>query len=219
MWAVLTEGKSGNRWDPDEFLATGAQEIRDVLDRVSALGVEPKYGTALDFGCGAGRLVQGLATAGFEQVTGVDISAGMLEKARELNRHGDRISFVHNEKADLSVIGSDSVDFVYSARVLQHMPPNLAHGYIGEFFRIARAGGTVVFQIPSHPAPNLQGLAVRLLPTPVLNRLRKGMEMHGTREPEVRALISKAGGEVLAVDTEPSIGNRWVSYRYISRAS
>ncbi|MBO0841104.1 MAG: class I SAM-dependent methyltransferase [Sciscionella sp.] len=218
MWAVLTEGgKRGNRWDADEFLATGAREIRAVLDRVAKLGAEPKFGTALDFGCGAGRLVQGMATAGFEHATGVDISKGMLDKAAELNRHGDRVRFVHNESADLSIVDSDSVDFVYSCRVLQHMPTELAHGYIREFFRIARAGGTVVFQIPSHPAANLQGALLRVVPTPVLNRLRKGMEMHGTPQRDIRALVAAANGEVLAADTDTSAGNRWVSYLYIAR--
>lgn len=214
MWAVLTDGR---RWDAEEFLATGEREIRAVLGRLAALGVEPQLNSALDFGCGPGRLVQGLVTAGFGQATGVDISASMLAKARELNRHGDRIRFVHNERSDLSFMDSGQVDLAYSCRVLQHLPTGLAHGYIREFFRVARPGGVVVFQLPSRPAASPAGLVLRLLPTPLLDRLRRGMEMHGTPPEAVRALVAEAGGEVLAVDDDVSAGRRWVSHLYICR--
>ena len=40
-----------------------------------------QYGTALDFGCGAGRLTIPLARR-FKKVYAVDISTGMLEEAR-----------------------------------------------------------------------------------------------------------------------------------------
>lgn len=220
LWAVLTvPGMDGQGWDVQDFLATGVQEIEALFEELGGRGVDIERNSALDFGCGAGRLSQALAGIGFKNVVGIDISAGMLNKAKEINQHGDRVNYVHNQAPDLSVIPTDSVDFLYTSRVLQHMPSSLSHKYVGEFFRVTRPGGIVVFQIPSHPALNLGGLALRLIPTPVLNRLRKGMEMHGTPESQVRGLISTSGGTLLAVDTNNAAGDRWVSCRYISRVN
>src|SRR3954469_21607889 len=56
LWAVLVspEHRHG-RWDVDQFLTTGRPEIEAVLGHLARLGVTPRWGEALDFGCGAGR--------------------------------------------------------------------------------------------------------------------------------------------------------------------
>lgn len=216
MWAVLTD-RGRKRWDPREFLATGVREIRSVMDRLDVLGAGSRLGVALDFGCGAGRLTQGLAVAGFEKVIAVDVSAAMIAMAADTVTDPARCQFLVNDRADLVAVDDASVDFVYSCRVLQHMPPELAEGYIREFFRVARPGAPVVFQLPSYPARNLQGTLVRLLPGSIATLLRHGMEMHGTSPGTVRSVIATSGGELLAMDEDVSAGRRWVSYLYVSR--
>ena len=219
MWAVLTEpGTARGRWDTTDFLATGEREIRAVLDRAAELGAPPATRTARDFGCGAGRLTYGLARAGFDTVIGVDLSEGMLSTAAELTAGEDRCRFLHNDGPTLGGIEDETVDFVYSSRVLQHMPPDLALGYVREFFRVTRPGGTVVFQLPTRPARTVPGLVVRVLPRAVLDRLRKGMEMHGTAEGVVRASVESCAGAVLAADDDDRAGTRWESRLYFCRA-
>jgi SAM-dependent methyltransferase len=216
MWAVLTDkGKSRNRWTPEDFLATGVDEIAAVLARLDELGLATGRGRALDFGCGAGRLSHGLASAGFEEVLGCDISPTMLEKAREIvPDHACR--FVQVTGTDLSAVESDSVDLVYSCRVLQHMPSALAQGYVREFWRVARPGAVVVFQMPTQPSSSLAGRALGALPVPVARLLRRGMEMHGTPETEVRALVSALGARVVAADPDTSAGPRWDGRLYVT---
>ena len=58
-------------------------------------------GTALDFGCGVGRLSQAL-TKYFEQVAGVDISHTMIAKAKEVDHGPARIRYVVKTTADLA---------------------------------------------------------------------------------------------------------------------
>ena len=219
LWAVLTSpGKSGNRWSTAEFLETGVHEVNDVLDDLRERSIAVQMGSALDFGCGAGRLTQALGGAGFAHVVGIDVSRGMLDTARKLNQYQEQCSYVHNDQPDLSVIDDNSMDLVYSSRVLQHLPPRLAHIYIAEFFRIARPGGIVVFQIPSHPTRTPAGVALRLVPDLLLNRLRKGMQMHGTRESSVASIVLAANGAVLAVEPDQAAGARWISRRYLCRS-
>jgi SAM-dependent methyltransferase len=105
---------------------------------------------------------------------------------------------------------------VYSCRVLQHMPPPLALGYVREFHRVVRPGGVVVFQMPTTPARTPAGLALRLLPNSLAVRLRKGMEMHGTSEHDVRALVEGIGARVVTADPDTSAGDRWQSRLYVT---
>lgn len=216
MWAVLTDAdKAGGKWRAEDFLATGAAEIATVLARLDELGVAPGRGTALDFGCGAGRLSHGLAAAGFGDVLGLDISPTMLAAARRtVTAPACRFEQVHG--ADLAGVPSDSVDLVYSCRVLQHVPPALAHGYVREFHRVVRPGGVVVFQLPTAPARTAAGLALRVLPEPVAVRLRRGMEMHGTPERRVRELVASLGARVVTADPDTSAGPRWQSRLYVT---
>lgn len=217
LWAVLTEpGKAGGRWDEQEFLRTGLEEIDDVLALLSGLGLRPTDGTALDFGCGAGRLTQALSRR-VGRAIGVDVSPGMVRTATSLNQQGDRCRFVLNDAPDLGQIDADTVDVVYSRRVLQHMAPGLALGYVAEFFRVARPGGVVVFQMPTRPARSLKGLGVRVLPESVATRLRRGMEMHGTPPEQVRRVVGAAGGTVVAEVADDAAGPGWDSVLYVCR--
>jgi SAM-dependent methyltransferase len=161
LWAVLSEAsKSSRRWDIARFFQTGASEVASVLYQLESRGLELARGSALDFGCGVGRLTQALA-AHFSRVTGVDVSPRMLALANDFNGFPSRVSYVNNQRNDLSVFGAGAFDFIISNIVLQHVAPELALGYIGEFFRLLAPGGALVFQIPSHrrsphdaPAPS-----------------------------------------------------------------
>jgi SAM-dependent methyltransferase len=224
MWAALTNGSRGGRWDAGEFLRTGRMEIDAVLALLARRGVSPTMGTALDFGCGPGRLTAALAAAGFARAVGVDVSPTMLAKATEIvaGEAAERCEFVLNEGADLEAIPSDSVDFVYSCRVLQHMPPELALGYLREFLRVAGPSAIVAFQLPSEPAGGVAGtalkLAMKMLPGGVLDRMRKGMGMYGTSPAAVTRVVAEAGGVTVSIEEDASAGPRWRSHLYIVRA-
>jgi SAM-dependent methyltransferase len=151
LWAVLSEpDKRGRRWSLEEFLESGREQVEHSLSRFEALGgVLPRRQTAVDFGCGVGRLTQPLA-GHFEHVIGIDISPTMVAIARRLNRFGERVSYVVNEKPDLSFLGDRSVNLVFSHITLQHLPTEVAKGYLDEFFRVLEPGGGLIFQLPSH---------------------------------------------------------------------
>jgi SAM-dependent methyltransferase len=68
-----------------EFRGTYHVAYRDLPDIFRA---HVRGGRAVDFGCGAGRSTRFLRRHGFETV-GVDISADMIRKARELDPAGD----------------------------------------------------------------------------------------------------------------------------------
>jgi SAM-dependent methyltransferase len=167
LWAILSDpSRRGRRWDLATFFRTGEREISTLvhqLDQLARPTQSVARGTALDFGCGVGRLSQALARH-FETVVGVDVSETMVAHARRLNRHGDRVTYVANPRADLRALGDRQFDLVYTDLVLQHMVPEQALGYVAEFIRMLRPGGYLVFQLPSH---RREELTVDVVPMPM----------------------------------------------------
>ena len=112
LWAILTSpSKKENQWDLDEFFHTGRYEITQALVKVSEFLPRFHSGRALDFGCGVGRLTQGLCLY-FEECWGIDIAPSMIEAARKYNGHGDKCHYLVNDREDLSFFESATFDFV-----------------------------------------------------------------------------------------------------------
>ena len=195
MWAILTDPqKTGGRWDAAEFFATGAHEVGVFMRQAEAWGVPLSRRSALDFGCGIGRLTQALA-GHFDHVYGVDISSKMIELARQHNRHGQRCEYLWNPAGDLSRFADGSIDMIYSWITLQHMRPRYARRYIQEFLRVLAPGGLLVFQYPSQPI----GLGVRLARWQALLSRPRPMYMNGMDRQDVVELLGRGGARVLDI--------------------
>jgi SAM-dependent methyltransferase len=169
MWAILAypEGKYG-AWSESEFFRLGAERVDEFLTRGAALHRPLSHRTALDFGCGVGRLARALAPH-FDQVTGVDISETMVHRARELNADIANVEFRRNDRPDLSAFPDASFDLVACDIVLQHLPDREAvFGYLAEFARVLSPGGLLVFQLPTSLP-----LAVRIQPRRSAYRLMR----------------------------------------------
>ncbi len=146
MFAILTDPeKDHGRWTEQEFFATGAEQVNRRLNWLRNAGIEVPRGTALDFGCGIGRLTNALA-AHFAEVHGVDISASMIQRAREVCKFPKKIKYFQNTTSNLSCFKDGQYDFIYSELVLQHIPPRFQLSYIREFLRLLSPKGVALFQ-------------------------------------------------------------------------
>jgi ubiquinone/menaquinone biosynthesis C-methylase UbiE len=200
LWAIMTDPRyKGGKWDPDAFFESGRTQITAVMEHAESLGQFPR-GAAFDFGCGVGRLTQALAEQ-FDTVTGVDIAPSMIAEARARNQHGDKVSYVLNERGDLSSFADESFDFIYTEITLMHMEPRYSTEYIAEFFRIGRPGGLVVFQVVD-PTPR-QKMRDRIPRSLVYfgNRLRTirspMMEIYGVTRQAIEDIVLRADGQVI----------------------
>lgn len=210
MWAILTDpAKAGGRWNADEFFATGVREVGAFMEQGAIWRKPVARRSALDFGCGIGRLSQALA-GHFDQVYGVDISPKMIELAREHNRKGARVEYLGNPAGDLSHFANGSVDMILSWITLQHMRPRYARQYIREFLRVLAPGGLLVFQYPSKPI----GLGVRLARWRALLSRPRPMYMNGMNREEVVELLQRGGGRMLNVEQDDNAipGYRSICY-------
>jgi SAM-dependent methyltransferase len=171
FWTVLAfPGEKYGRWDSERFFATGEHEIAEVMSCAERLSHPRRRESALDFGCGLGRLTRPLSRR-FERAVGLDISETMLERARSLNVDFAGCEFRVNTWPDLRDFPDKSFDLVYSGRVLQHMPDRRdVERYLAEFLRVVRDDGLVAFQLP-----NKLSLPVRLKPRRNLYVLLRGL--------------------------------------------
>jgi SAM-dependent methyltransferase len=227
LWAVLlSNDKRGNRWEVEEFFATGEQEIDEVTTSVESLGLELDRREALDFGCGVGRLTQALADR-FEAVWGVDIAPSMIEGAKHYDRHPGTCHYRLNERADLRMFETGRFGFIYSNIVLQHIEPRYQRGYLREFVRVLAPGGVLVFQLPSERIERRKGgLRKRIrsiTPAPILRvyrRIRWGggssslMQMFGMPKDDVIELLQAEGATIVDVRADRYAGDDWVGFRY-----
>ncbi|HEX6813987.1 MAG TPA: class I SAM-dependent methyltransferase [Planctomycetota bacterium] len=210
MWAILTDpSKAGGKWDDAAFFKTGEDDIAWLGSWLGLHGIDVPKGEALDFGCGIGRLTQALAPH-FTTVTGVDVSAPMIELAIRKNRHAERVRYVCNPRPDLAAFADGSFAFVASIIVLQHMRKDYALGYLREFLRVLRPGGLLFFQIPT--------AELKAQPSPLAPAVEQAgethMEMHVTPRTEVLATIAAGGGVVLRDEEDRWAGPHWQSYHF-----
>jgi len=149
-YGVLTdETFLGAGQSPDalrQFFATGEADAAWLLElavRVGGTRFDPR--SALDFGCGVGRLAIPMSRR-VGQVTGVDIAPTMIDLA---TRHGDAAGLGNVQYRTLSEARAreETFDFVYSLIVLQHIPPVAGYELIGWLLDIVTTGGIAALHI------------------------------------------------------------------------
>jgi len=138
----------GRRGSGDvEFFATATEVINRVeweLSRVPPLE-RPRW-RALEIGCGPGRLMRPLSRH-FSEIHGVDVSDQMIALAREkLNDIPNAFPSV-TDGSSLPQFADDSIDFVYSYAVFQHIPSrDVVFSYLREARRVMKVGGLALLQ-------------------------------------------------------------------------
>lgn len=111
-----------------------------------ALITEPQGRYILDAACGPGKYAELLMAAG-AMVTGFDISAKMVQFAKERNKNKG-IFFVHDLTQPLLMLQDASFDVVLCALALHYIQD--WNNTISEFFRVLKPGGQLVISI-EHP--------------------------------------------------------------------
>lgn len=227
LWAVLTDaGRRRGGWDVEAFLRTGEAVVAryDELLQRYADGADGRR-LVLDFGCGVGRLSLAWSRR-VDSVTGVDISASMIERGRQIVAAAPNIRLLVNERSDLRTFTDGSFDLVFSHICLQHMPWALAADYVAEFGRVVVPRGWVAFQMPSRgPAgPPLRRRVVDALPTPLRARYRRWrhgtpavFDMYYARREEVIEVARTAGLELVHAEPDESAGIGTEGYIYLFR--
>jgi SAM-dependent methyltransferase len=149
MWAIISDPTmKGRKWDPAAFFRSGEAAINHLFLEIAQFNFPLRRETALDFGCGLGRLTQAIGKR-FAKTYGIDISPTMVAEAAGYNRCGSACEYLVNDSNDLRGFDDNTFDFVFSFLVLQHVRPEASRIYMTEFVRVLRPGGLLYFQLPS----------------------------------------------------------------------
>jgi SAM-dependent methyltransferase len=145
-----------HEWDIESFIASGEEDFERLVVPTLARCSLPAAGRCmLELGCGAGRMTASFAKR-FERVYALDLSHEMLSRASQMHAAERNILWLLGNGADLSCVASDTMDFVFSYLVLQHIPEEaLALQYIREMLRVVRPGGVFLFQFNGGLEPTM----------------------------------------------------------------
>lgn len=189
--------------DMEQFLATGQRVVSIALDEPPAVKPESSR-VAVEIGCGMGRICLALAER-FTEVVGVDISAEMLARARELVP-AENVEFRLTEGASLPGLADASVDLVLSFTVFQHIPSvEVIRSYVMDAGRVLAPGG--VFVVQWNGIPGAFGWRVQRAVKAVAQRLGRGdrygrdmPQFLGSRVPvaQMEAMMREAGLDLVA---------------------
>lgn len=120
-----------------DFFMSGRGEVEHYLQRMRVLFGDFQPRSALDFGCGVGRLTRPLAEITADAI-GVDVSPGMLEEARRYSGPGARFTDVFPER---------QFHWVMSFIVLQHITPEQGHAAIDRLLGAVAHDGGITLQV------------------------------------------------------------------------
>src|SRR5918912_3946723 len=100
-------------WDPTQYHKFQAERSAPFFDLMALVEIRPNL-KVVDLGCGTGELTRQLADAlPNSDVTGIDASSNMLEKAQSLSS-----ASLHFEQGDQSQLTGDW-DLIFSNAALQ----------------------------------------------------------------------------------------------------
>jgi ubiquinone/menaquinone biosynthesis C-methylase UbiE len=181
---LSSEENKGQQLDAETlnaFYRSGQAHV-DVILKIAKrqFSFEP-HGKALDFGCGVGRVTCALAPH-FSEVVGLDISDGMLAKAKaHSNEFGHRNIRYLNTSAGYDIPEND-FDFVHSYIVLQHMDIPLGEKAFRQMVRGLRSNGFAAIHFTHGHV--------------------KGRSYHSLREILKKTAVTRAVGNLL-------LGRKW----------
>ncbi|MFE5208033.1 class I SAM-dependent methyltransferase [Streptomyces sp. NPDC056600] len=137
---------------PDRFL-------RATRDALAPLG---PFEDGLDLCCGTGAGLGVLRDLCPGSVTGVDLSTGMLDRARLAAPWAD---LVRADARDLP-LAPESFDLAVTFGALGHFLPRDLPALLGQAFTVLRPGGRLAFPLPGPPRPgSRQALGLRAFDT------------------------------------------------------
>ncbi len=132
-------------WNPDVYNQFKAERYAPFYDLLGLVTVKNDL-SVIDLGCGTGELTRKLADAlPGSQVTGIDTSAEMLEKAKTFAT--DHLHF-SQQSIENAVAGGSTWDIVFSNAAVQWVEDH--ETLLPRIISLVKKGGQLAIQVPSN---------------------------------------------------------------------
>jgi len=138
--------------DDAAFFATATETVNSLETELRRVPHKQRtHWVALEIGCGPGRLLRPMSRH-FAEIHGVDVSDEMIALAQEKLRDIPNAHAQVCDGAHLSAFEDESIDFVYSYAVFQHIPSrDVVLQYMREVQRVLKPGGLARLQLNGLP--------------------------------------------------------------------
>jgi cyclopropane fatty-acyl-phospholipid synthase-like methyltransferase len=201
--------------DPQAFWDSGRNTVaKEVLPVVTEFGVNRD--TALEIGCGVGRLVLPLCEV-FRTVIGADISAGMIRRAKRFadERGAANARFVTiSQPSELLTVLADvtgRVTFVYSLLVFQHIEDfQIIDSYLAAIGRVLSRGGVAYMQFDTRKPTLAYGMKTALPDFALPKLWRRGVRRIRQSRGDIERSLAKNHLRILAERSPQSSYHRYV---------
>jgi len=122
---------------------------QDIVDALIVPSVA-ESSTVLEVAVGHGRWTPFLARRA-QRYIGVDSSPSCVDFCRKRFAHLTNVDFYNTDGRTLSLVLSDSVQFIWSFDSFVHIEPDITECYMAEFARILSPGGRCTIHHPGTP--------------------------------------------------------------------
>lgn len=158
-WQNVDFHRTEGGWDGHEYAGYIHGEIvhRKMVDAIFPGGIfkqrkavaerAPKdhYDQILELGCSTGHFTQALAeTYPDAQITGVDLSARVLEHAQRVANQNGHAWKLYQRHAEATEFEDNSFDLVTSYILLHEIPKKIVKAVFAEAFRVLKPGGDMI---------------------------------------------------------------------------
>ena len=133
--------------DWDTAAKTGAQDFDRAL-QLTGMPTGPQC-TALEIGCGAGRMTGALAQR-FGQVVAVDVSEAFIQLARQQCRSRN-VTWRVSSGRDLQAVTAGQFDVAFSYEVFHYLETTVLERYIQDVYQALKTQGVFVLQLNTEP--------------------------------------------------------------------
>ena len=125
-----------------------SKSIKPILTRLKKWLPINKSIKYLDVACGAGQLLYGFKTMGFDNIYGIDVSPQQVLVAKKITSNvyeGDALEFLQKN--------INTFDLITAIDILEHLDKNEMFDFLDAIFLSLREGGRLILQMPNAESP------------------------------------------------------------------
>lgn len=150
-WGVISaerfKGSALDAASSEVFFKSGVDYVESTLGFIQKHFGAWRPKRSLDFGCGVGRILLGLARHSEEEAVGVDTSRPMLDLAQKHAEQQGVANIRLFESLDPLEQGDERFDFINSFIVLQHIPARRGLDLIDRLIGLTALHGVLSLQL------------------------------------------------------------------------